>query len=323
MISTTLPLYPILTQKMVDTIGLQFGKFTFSSSAQGIDPCSNDASWPGPVTFGQQGIWNAESHDLSLEVSVSFNPVFFFGAMGIACENSILGVALEWTSHESNQRGNSNLVSFKREGGKVHAIFTLPFAPNQVRGKVIIAVCLYIVSPDNNPKQSERHLANQAGIYLGSVSNQCVLLFDGDAALFPVIEFNDQDAPLWRIMYDSADPCSDSFSINYVCLEVNNAHVDFPAFKGDIENQRSTPLARQVIASWLTLFLLIFKEENRLIFDKLKNNESDIDYAPGSITEFVSYLLKTFHINTENVQNLSETISKLVAGKLIAQGEIS
>jgi hypothetical protein len=308
-----LQLYPMLEKDATSRVGLMILGFKFGCSEPNVDPEPNGASWPGPVTFGQQGIWNPADYDLSVEITMLFNPSTLFGADGIACTNAVLGAVLEWTSLESSQRGHSNLVEFSHDACKVKAAFALQFDRNQVRGNVILSVNFYVIVPDRTPALAEMHLANRSGLYLGSVGGICPLVFDGDGALFPVIEYAGKpDDALWRIKYESTDPCEDIFAADMVCLEINNRHPDYPAYKGDDGHKGGTPLERQIVASWLTMFLLILKEKNPDVYECLKN-DTYIRYSTGSIAHFANYLLSSFQINRENIQNLSATLNKVVA----------
>ena len=307
----------MLDRQAAARIGWMPESFRFSCSTPDVDPESNGASWPGPVTLGHQGIWNPVEHDLFLEITMRFNPATFFGAEGIACSNAALGIVLEWTSPESSQRGHSNIVPFRRESGKVKATLFLRFDRNQFRGQVQLSASFYVVEPDSAPDSAERHLANRSGLCLGSLGGTCSLFFDGNGSLFPFVEYAGlPDDALWRIRYESSDPCEDLFVADMVCLEINNRHPDYPAYKGVDGQKGGTPMERQIVASWLTMFLLILKERNPDVFECLKN-DTYLKFSDGSIAHFAHYLLSTFQINRENLQNLSATLNKVVAGQFL------
>lgn len=311
-----LPRYPMLGRDAATQTGLMIQGFSFRSNSPLIDPASNGACWPGPVTFGHEGEWTPTKHGLSLEAGILFNPSILFGTQGVACSNAVLAITLEWVATDSRQRGNSNHVELRRSSGRTQASFSLTFEPGQIRGNVSLGFNVFILSPDPHPKDTEEHLANSPGLYLGALGCPCILAFDGEASVFPVMEYNGSPKdPLWNIQYETADPCEDPFAAPFIALQINTAHPDYSAYRGNDAQSESTPLERQIVASWLSAFLLILKEKSPDVYADICNGTS-FDRREGSIAHFAEYLFSTFTINSESITNIITTVQKTVEEKL-------
>lgn len=318
-----LPAYPVLTEEVKNKISVQPSEFRFRSMC-GVEPASNGASWPGPVCFGQNGSWTPSQNDLGVEITFVFqNLSFLFSAEGIACAGSTLGVSLEWTAPDSDQRGLSNVISFNRNTSVLEATFSINFDVGQILGKIFLDVLLFVIDPDPEPDEDIRFRANTAGMCFGRMTREtCMMDLDGNGRLFPVEEvMGAQDDPLWRLRYDSIDAASDAFSTRNLALQINARHSDYPMWKGDGSGStRLTPFARNIVASWLTLFILAMKEKEPEVYEKL-GTSAENDFEPGSVADAANYLLETFNIHRESVAELSYSFDRSVTRKILDYGE--
>lgn len=311
MIAQQLRTYPTVSHDLKAALGVEPSVFRFSCSTPGVSPESNQATWPGPVSFGQKGKWTRDQHDLALSITLRLKtPKILFGDDGIACNNTRLGVALEWTSSSSDQRGISNVVEFDRHNNEVDCNFSLHFIPKQIRGRVQLNLNIYVVKPDDNPSGKELSRANTEGIFLGSIFEPCILDFDGEGSLFPITEFNDPKGPLWKLHYDTDDPDDTPFDAQTVRLEINTSHPDYKSYKGENDASQPTPLATHVFSSWLTLFFLRLKEQHGPEFLNGLYDSAASTVAPNSVSAAARYLLQTFPVKTENAAILSESICR-------------
>ena len=101
-------------------------------------------------------------------------------------------------------------------------------------------------------------------------------MFDGSGSLFPIVHVSHLATdPLWSFSSDWDDPTFDEFSTDFVSLEINTSHPSFGELYGDARAPYSTPLFKQVLASWLMLF-----------FDELQNGAEEETIAPGAVTQW-------------------------------------
>jgi hypothetical protein len=317
-IKGSVPRYPMLDEKIIKDAFQAPGPLEFTSSKTGVNPEPSDTSWAGPVSFDRRGGWSPSEHDLKVETSISIDATKLFGPKGIACKNAEIGAVLEWTSNESKQRGHSKVVEFKHDSGIVIATFALTFEPNQIREEVLLTPKIYIRKADNSPAKDEVHLANKAGLVLGEIFSSCKLSFDGNGGNIPISEYDDEpQAPLWRIIFDSSAPWTDPFTEDYVCLKINRQHPDYLAYKGSEGISILTPLRIHVIASWLTLFLVILKEKASNLFDELAANSVN-DNDLGGLAKFAKDLFLFLGFEAlESTEEMAAKINEVVAARFI------
>lgn len=291
MSNITLPRHPMLELDDSSMESLRITKPEFTAiTSSGDDPCPENLIWPGPVTFGSESGWSPESDDLSFSVSMSFKPSDLFGK--VACRGAELLASLEWYSQESSQRGFAeNPTAFRIGQDQVNCEFHVAFDANQLRGNVNLAVQLYLLTPADKPSTDERHLANSEGMWLGSLSETCVLAFDGTGSLFPVSITSNKstEAPLWKITYNSSYPEEDMFTPDNVCMEINRDHPDFKVFMGKLSDPSTKALARQVNASWWTQLFSILRDEHHSLYERLPLPANE--WIEGSIAHAASYII--------------------------------
>lgn len=309
-----LTLYPVLSSIEIDKLGVQLSPFVFTCSEEMTDPASNEASWPGPVTFGNFGSWTPEKYDLSVNITVVINhPNLLFGPDAFACKNSELNLSLIWASKDSNQRGVGSTISLRKSSAPFEGTLSAYFPAGMLRGKVFLSLRLFIGVPDSNPVDEEKHLANRTGVCIGELFRPCMLIFDGKGSLFPLIETSGKPGdPLWRMNYKSDDPLTDPFSTEKISLELNTSHPDYPYIDSEGEDSGSSPLMRNITASWLSLFFVVLRENEGELFDNLKEGKDISDMEYGSIAYFARYLLQTFNIRTDKSEELHASMLRVV-----------
>lgn len=264
-----LPPYPSVSDELRDGITSSL-RFTCPG---GPSPGERQTG-PQKYTFGSGTDWSIEQHPLSIECRLTSPEVLagLFGKDGLVCQNAKLMVALEWVSTRSSRRGFSKprLIDFKEASSAEELVFVLEFPARDLAGNIQLSLEL-LVGAAGKPTKDERHLANSPGLRLGAISEPWQLVFDGSGSLFPIVHVSLAPVdPLWSFSADWDDPTFDEFSSDFVSLEINTSHPDFAELYGDAQAPYSTPLFRQVLASWLMLF-----------FDELQNGAESEMIAPG------------------------------------------
>jgi hypothetical protein len=186
-------------------------------------------------------------------------------------------IALEWVSSKSSRRGFSkpHLIGLDGVSEARDLTFVLEFPARDLGGNMQLSLEL-LVGSEGKPAEDERHLANKPGLRLGSISEPWHLAFDGSGSLFPILNVSKLPSdPLWSFCCDWDDPTFDEFTTDFVSLEINTSHPAFPELHGEAGAPFSTPLFRQVLSSWLLLFL-----------DELQSGSEQQTLGPDAVTQW-------------------------------------
>lgn len=315
-----LPAYPVvasdLRQRLAKSVKLGF------TSSEGLAPGARQVA-PGRWVFGTQTAWSVAHHGLTVTcVLADTEPLSrLFGRNGLVCHDASIAVVCEWASQDSSRRGMSSpvLASAAGSDGNEPLSFELLFPAASLRGRVRLSLQL-LVGKAGSPGSGEAHLANTAGARLGCISDEYELVFDGDGSLFPIRELNlTAEGPLWRFDGNWEDLTFDDFEAEYVALEVNTAHPSFGELKGAPETPYQTALFREVVASWVALFLWRVKEdaEATALDDEGLGGTSDLWAAiesgtqgvclPGSIGDAAWAFVGRGALDTASLEALMET----------------
>lgn len=234
---------------------------------------------PQRFIFGTGTDWSVDQHPLRVECKLANPDILFdqFGPNGLVCRDARIMVVLEWVSSKSSRRGFSkpHLLGCSDTSQAKDLSFVLEFPARDLAGNVQLSLELFVGS-QGKPGLDERHLANKPGSRLGSLSEPWHLVFDGSGSLFPILHVKNQPTdPLWSFSRDWDDPTFDEFTTDFVSLEINTSHPAFGELHGDAGAPYSTMLFRQVLASWLMLFL-----------DELRNDTEDQTLAQGAVSQW-------------------------------------
>src|SRR3990167_444477 len=269
-----LPPYPCVP----DDLKARVRSSLYFASLAGLAPGERETA-PHRFIFGTGTDWSVDQHPLLVECRFA-NPDILsdqFGPNGLVCRDARLMVALEWVSSKSSRRGFSkpHLLDYSETSQVKDLSFVLEFPSRDLTGNVQLSLELFVGS-QGKPGLDERHLANKPGLRLGSCSEHWHLIFDGSGSLFPILHVSNQPTdPLWGFSRDWDDPTFDEFTTDFVSLEINTSHPAFGELYGDARAPYSTKLFRQVLASWLMLFL-----------DELRNDTEDQTFAAGAVTQW-------------------------------------
>lgn len=314
MIGSSIPLHPTLEYLAsgCDPFLLETPTMVFSC-AIGIDPKAV-GGWEEQITFGRDSDWSAELHGLRLRCKFPGLPqqtLNLFGDTGLACSDAELALVLEWTSEDSGQRGMSNpyRLALPLELGPVE--FSLEFPPATIRGSVSLSLQL-LLWKGGHPSPEERHLANTPGFRLGRIGRETRLSIDGDGSLFPIIEVPlGPDGPLWEFRGDWVDPLDEEFSPETVCLAINTEHQGFTEFRGS-GRKYDTLCFKQVLASWLTIFLLkVAKDDPQFFLERRRM---------GTVSWIASYIFGAGELTLDPPEELAISAQKWIHRRITSVG---
>ncbi|MCM3609957.1 hypothetical protein M4S82_01755 [Planococcus sp. MERTA32b] len=248
----------------------------------------------------RDGVWNAEEHNLIISMNYYINnPSFLFNENGIALPGAEIGVALNWYSKSSNQRGIEHLGVIKADlEGAYQDELKYTFRKKQLLGDVTIELILYLACESN---EKHPYYADQVGTVLGTLDTR-YLIIDGHGSAFPIAEVYSPERPLWFVTFNFTDPMSDPFTEEYVCINLNTAHRNFHLISGK-KGMSDSPLLSEVIAGALQVIVQKVMED-----EESENILSGNGFEDGTIAQAVFYFLTNFDWDISSPEQLAESI---------------
>lgn len=279
--------------------------FTFSSG--GPDPGARPLSGT-EYSLGTDSDWTPDIHDLVVQCRLGdIAPLSaLFDTGGIAEQNAELLVALEWISADSGWRKLGVPVAVRAEQCESEGAYvelSLSLANGEVRGvgKFSVEVFLGESGPVWNHGLG---IAREPGFRFGTLCTAISLVIDGDSSLFPILEEpGDARESLWAFRECWIDPEVDNFSSEYVSLVLNTGHPHY----GQLYDKRSggsaqTPLMRQVLASWVALFVSEVNKKLEGTFSGIVSG--NIVACEGSIAETAAGFVNHGDLDTSSAAAL-------------------
>lgn len=304
-------LFPSLNEELVSKIRFEKEKFHFYYTDEHdeeeydlVDERVEASSFY--CIKDEHGKWTQDDNNLCFRSTFRLRTFqCLFGENGIACKNAKLGMAIQWTSSDSRQRGVVKIGEFSADEQIMEAEVEQRFEKAQLRGLVTLSIIIYLAKP-GNPSEGEVHLANTEGYVLGELESYTLKL-DGSGSAFPVFEVSDQGQPLWYIKCDWEDPTSDAFS-ECVSINLNTAHKNY-AYIDRNTKEFNKQLLFEIVASAITL--IIEKVRHESDWDQIMRGEN---LEQGSVGQAIYYFKSALEWDLTD----SETVS-LSARKFFEQ----
>jgi hypothetical protein len=302
--SKVLNFFPTLDDDLKAKIGFQPGPYVFSYVENGetyILEAISEGQHASLKITDERCVWTADEYDLQLSRQFKIpNPWFLFGESGIVCNTAEIGVAVEWTSKTSNQRGVINIGSFKRNISEVSFQFTKRFNAGTLRGNLQLKTILYL-KDRGYPSKSEIHFASELGTVFGNI-DEWTAIIDGSGSLFPIVDRESKSSPLWWVECNWINPQIDAFEDENVCICINRAHPNFGllGFGGGL---KESPLLIEIIASAIQIIIQKVKDDaywNDILAGR--NNEN------GSIGQAIQYFIHVHGWEVDSPEGLALSI---------------
>ncbi len=302
-----IPPHPLLSPVLIEQLKIS-PSVTFVSSRG--NPGAR-GEWGEQFTLGHDSDWNPAQDELEVlcQINSKQNVQVLFGPEGVAPRSATLCLALEWFSSDSGWRlmGAPVMLSFPEVNNvsdNIQLCLTLP--PNTVRGTGMLSLQL-LLGDAGVPEEDEKGLARTPGFRFGTLGSETRLIIDGDGSLFPVLEEElGADDPLWRFSQDWSDPTEDEFSIAWVSLSLNTKHPDFPLLRSQGSNMW-TPLFCQVMASWITVFIIELKAEPGVDFSEIALGRPT-SAVRGSIVDAAASMIRRGELNCSSPGELIRSV---------------
>ncbi len=294
--------YPSLNEELLSRIRFQKSPLEFFyRDKDGFDQLlTYDSEQQGSSYYikDDNGVWSQDTCNFGFRRRFCIKTFqCLFGENGIACKDSEIGLAVEWASPDSKQRGMVKAGKFSCKDIIMEATAEKLFNRAQLRGELKLNVILYLEKA-GNPDVNEKHLANQQGYILGEIESYSVFL-DGKGSVFPIYEVNEPGQPLWYVKCEWTDPTSESFE-ECVSLNINTGHKNYKYLD---RNQKTydSQLLCEIMASALSIII----EKVRLANGMWEQIFSNKDFESGSIGEAVYYFADTLEWDLSTPEKVS------------------
>lgn len=296
-------LYPSLNEDYISKIRFQKQKFNFYYTGQDDEEFALQDEPIEAISSiycikDKNGFWTHQDFNLCLRRKYCLRTFqCLFGEKGIACNDAKLGLAIQWTSSDSRQRGVIRIGEFTLGDQILEAEAEKEFGKDQLRGVVNFTTVMYIAEA-GHPTENEKHLANTNGYILGELDN-FVIKLDGSSSTFPVFEMPEPGQPLWYVKCDWLDPTVDSFEES-VSINLNTAHKNY-AYIDRTQKQFDSQLLAEIMASAITLII----EKVRLepgYWDQIMQGS---DLAQGSVGQAIFYFMDTLEWDLSTPNSVS------------------
>lgn len=296
-----------LDEKLFMKIGYETEPYIFSYADNGVIKeisLNHETGTNGNQFFihDEEAVWEPDKFNLIVQKKIFINnPVFLFTENGIVAPDAVLGVALNWFSKSSNQRGTVKVGTLTREQrGPFSAILTQEFERSQLNGEVTLEIILYL---ERVPKFQAAWYSSQSGTILGTLDSQQIIL-DGSGSSFPILEVSAPSMPLWFVTFNFTDILTDPFTEDFVCINFNSAHKNFK-YIDDKKGTFNAPMLTEVLAG--ALQVIVQKALDSPEGDDVSNG---MNLEEGSIGQAVYYFLKTFNWDISSPEKLAESIRR-------------
>lgn len=304
--------YPVLTDSKYSSVGYvcEVPEFSYTENYEEyplqIDVISDSIqSYRGKLR-DPRCAWYPDTHNLKMMKKCRLASAYtLFGAGGIASRNAIIGLALNWISTKSDERGIIPFGELKRTDSSKEFIVEAVFDRGKLRGSLLVQTVLYLKDP-GKPDPDEMYFAQQSGTILGTI-DQSEIYIDGNGSVFPISTVNEPGKPLWWVWYNEfADPMSDSFDYENVDIRINQAHPSYEALQID-NSLTESPLFLEVISAALVVIVESTRENLGQDWDRMLSGEG---YETGSIAEAINYFYTRLGWDFGNASKLAISIKE-------------
>lgn len=306
----TFNLYPVLRDEHCSALNYlpSIPEFSYTEDYEDhplvLDDVKGDAfSWTAQLQ-DPRCVWYPDTHNVIIHKKCSLsNTKILFGPGGIAPHNAVIGIAENWISSKSDQRGIIPFGEITADSESAEFELEFKFEKSKIKGSLQFQTILYLKRP-GIPDVNELYFASNSGTILGTL-DRCEVFVDGNGSVFPIATVNEPGKPLWWVRYDDAvDPLQDGFDEENVEILLNIAHPNYEALKiGD--SLKDSPLFLEVISSALMIIIDSARDSIGPDWDSVLSGQN---FAPGSIAEAIYYFTNKLQWDTSSAVKLASSI---------------
>lgn len=259
---------------------------------------NNDDSWE----YGRYGF------GLSINLTVG-SAASLFGIDSLQNIDAKIGIALQWMSKQSSQRGIVPITTITHDSPNNLTIPITHYFPKELLyGEVVVSIVLYLKTASKTQANGQAQLV---GTILGELI-EWVIILDGEGSTFPIVIVSEPEKPLWYVDFNYNEPLIEPFDKEFIAIYLNKAHDAFTA----IQNPK--------IAVEQALYVSFLAGALQLIIQNLMqcNDWFDIQNGrnceEGSIGEVIHYFITTFEWDLDTPEKLAMSLHKDLEKKVKA-----
>lgn len=300
-------LFPIINDALLGKIRFQTSEYELYYIREDQESVLRAEAVDSSVTIhkviDEEGLWSPEDYSFCIRKRYSLRTYqCLFGENGIACKNSVLGLALMWTSSDSKQRGVVPIGEIRNSDRNMELVLNHEFSVAQLRGIVEFTTIIYLKDV-GTPLWNEEHLANEYGCLLGEL-DKFIIKLDGTGSVFPVFETHEPNQPLWYVKCEWEDPTYDLFA-ETVSININTGHKNYK-YLDKTKRTYDEQLLKEIMSSALVLIVTKLKEQNDY-WDLTTMGE---DLRNGSVSEAICYFINSLEWDVSTPEAMSLSIRK-------------
>lgn len=289
--------YPTINDRIFKSINyIGDTKFKFKNKSQNTEDHINIIADEDVIEFRDKDRrWFYKQNDLIIEIEIKFETKSLFNKLGIAEENSELGVAISWSSKKSMIRGIEDVGSFSKHNEIFERTGKLYFGKDQIRESLNYEVIIYLKKPVIK-SGGFSIFADVPGTVLGVLETRR-LDFTGSGSTFPIVNVRDEKYPLWKLEIKSDEPTD--LVEDSIELVLNESHKKYELFEqGETFNES---FVQEVMIN--VVFQLLLFEEKEKFYDE--------EYEEGTLGALINYYKRVYSIKDyEDATELYASISK-------------
>lgn len=229
------------------------------------------------------------------------NPSSLFGPTQLANADAELGIALQWLSKQSSQRGvipSATITSITPNDVIIPIDYY--FLKDKLFDEVHISLIVYLKKASCN---SMRGQAQLPGTILGKLVEWVVIL-DGAGSTFPIVVVNEPDKPLWYVDFNYSEPLVEPFDKEYIAIYLNKAHVAFASIQNP-KTKLDQALYVEFLAGALQLIL-----QNLMECPDWQDIQGGRNCEEGSIGQVMHYFKTTLNWDFDTPEKLAMSLRK-------------
>jgi len=240
------------------------------------------------------------------------SPSSLFGPTKLVNADAELGLAIQWLSKQSSQRGVIPLATItSTTSNDIIIPVDYYFQKDKLFGEVHISLVAYLKKASQD---STRGQAQLTGTILGKLVEWFVIL-DGSGSTFPIVIVNEPDKPLWYVDFNYSEPLVEPFDKEYIAIYLNKAHVAFPSIQKPKTNLDHA-LYVEFLAGALQLIL-----QNLMECPDWQDIQDGSNCEEGSIGQVMHYFKTTLNWDFDTPEKLSMSLHKDLDTR-VKKGEI-
>lgn len=246
--------------------------------------------------------WDYVEKGLGLSGNVTVgSPSSLFGPTQLVNSDGELGLAFQWWSKQSSQRGVFPLTTItSKTPNNVIIPINYYFQQNKLFGEVHISLVVYLKKASCNIIRGQAQLS---GTILGKLV-ECIVILDGSGSTFPIVIVDEPDKPLWFVDFNYSEPLIEPFDKEYIAIYLNKAHDAF-RFIHKPKTKLDQALYVEFLASAMQLIL-----QNLMESPDWQDIQDGRNCEEGSIGQVMHYFKTTLNWDFDTPEKLAISLRK-------------